>query len=214
MKYFTDSFSLNFLCSGEFLVIWGTRGSRDFQQMFFYFLNYTVSEEGKLTSIEYLPYNPGTLYIYIFLLTFKNNIRRENLLCSFTEKGWGSASVNNLPKLTGKINSRVEMWVHGGRAPQLHFCPHCVWEATERLPTAHLIYKHIPHPLDEKVLFAFIHQRLLLPLQDPLKELAMDADQLIQTGEQLFHHLLLKEQVRHHPPAVHIAHDLERADVM
>lgn len=82
------------------------------------------------------------------------------------------------------------------------------------LPTAHLIYKHIAHPLDEKVLFAFIHQGLLLPLQDPLKELAVDADQLIQTREQLLHHLLLEEQIRHHPPAVHVAHDLERADVV
>lgn len=82
------------------------------------------------------------------------------------------------------------------------------------LPLAHLVYKHIPNPPDEKVLLNFIHQRLLLPLQDPLEELAMDTDQLVQTGEQLLHHLLLEEQVRHHPPAVHVAHDLERADVV
>ncbi|KAL0619305.1 Histone demethylase UTY, partial [Plecturocebus cupreus] len=46
---------------------------------------------------------------------------------------------------------------------------------------------------------------------NPLKELAMDTDQLVQTGEQLFYHLLLKKQIRHHPPAVHITHDLESA---
>lgn len=79
---------------------------------------------------------------------------------------------------------------------------------------AHLIDKHISHSLDEKVLFAFIHHGLLLPLQDPLEELTVDTDQLVQTGEQLLHHLLLEEQVRHHPPAVHVTHDLECADVV
>lgn len=82
------------------------------------------------------------------------------------------------------------------------------------LPAAHLINKHIPYPLDKKVPFTFLYQRLLLPLQDSLKELAVDTDQFIQTREQLFHHLLLKEQICHHAPAVHITHDLERADVM
>lgn len=85
---------------------------------------------------------------------------------------------------------------------------------TQDLPAAHLTDKHIPYPLDEKVLFTFIHQRLLLPLQDSLKELAVDTDQFIQTGEQLFHHLLLKEQICHHAPAVHVTHDLQCADVM
>lgn len=82
------------------------------------------------------------------------------------------------------------------------------------LPATHLIDKHIPYPLDKEVLFTSVYQRLLLPLQDPLEELAVDADQVIQTREQLFHHLLLEEQICHHPPAVHITHDLERADVM
>lgn len=85
---------------------------------------------------------------------------------------------------------------------------------TRCLPAAHLVHEHIPNPLDEKILFTFIHQRVLLPLQDPLKELAMDTDQLIQTGEELLHHLLLKEQVGRHAPAVHVAHDLECAEVV
>lgn len=49
-----------------------------------------------------------------------------------------------------------------------------------------------------KVLLAFIHQGVLLPLEDPLEELAVDADELVQAGEELLHHLLLEEQVGHH----------------
>lgn len=94
---------------------------------------------------------------------------------------------------------------------KLHFLPCLVGKS---LPAAHLIHQHISHPLDEKVLLAFIHQRLLLPLQDPLEELAMDTDQLVQAGEQLLHRLLLEEQLGHHPAAVHIAHDLQRPDVV
>lgn len=92
--------------------------------------------------------------------------------------------------------------------------PQCVREVPEIPPTAHLVHKHIPNPLDEKVLFTFIHQRVLFPLQESLEELAVDTDQLIQTGEQLLHHLLLEEQVGHHAPAVHVAHDLECAEVV
>lgn len=55
---------------------------------------------------------------------------------------------------------------------------------------------------------------LLLALQDPLEELAVDADELVQAGEEPLHHLLLEQQLGHHAAAVHVAHDLERADVV
>lgn len=42
----------------------------------------------------------------------------------------------------------------------------------------------------------------------------MDADELVQAGEELLHHLLLEEQVGHHAPAVDVAHDLEGAEVV
>lgn len=79
MKYFIDSSSFNFLCTGGFQVsevlsIWG-RGEVDTSNKhFFDLLSYTVShgidsEEEKLTFIEYLPYMLGTshiLYTYIY----------------------------------------------------------------------------------------------------------------------------------------------------
>lgn len=89
----------------------------------------------------------------------------------------------------------------------------CVLSAWGPAP-AHLLHKHVPDPLDEKVLLAFIHQGVLLPLEDPLEELAVDADELVQAGEELLHHLLLEEQVGHHAPAVDVAHDLEGAEVV
>lgn len=79
---------------------------------------------------------------------------------------------------------------------------------------AHLGDEHVSYPPDQEVPFTLVHQRLLLPLQDPLEELAVDTDQFIQTGKQPVHHLLLKEQLCHHAPAVHVAHDLQRADVV
>lgn len=89
----------------------------------------------------------------------------------------------------------------------------CVLSARGPAP-AHLLHKHVPDPLDEKVLLTFIHQGVLLPLEDPLEELAVDADELVQAGEELLHHLLLEEQVGHHAPAVDVAHDLEGAEVV
>lgn len=91
----------------------------------------------------------------------------------------------------------------------------CVRQRSARGPApAHLLHKHVSDPLDEKVLLAFIHQGVLLPLEDPLEELAVDADELVQAGEELLHHLLLEEQVGHHAPAVDVAHDLEGAEVV
>ena len=79
---------------------------------------------------------------------------------------------------------------------------------------AHLLHQHIPDPPDEKVLLALIHQGVLLPLEDALEELAVDANELVQTGEQLLHHLLLEEQVGHHAPTVDVTHDLKGAEVV
>lgn len=79
---------------------------------------------------------------------------------------------------------------------------------------AHLLHQHVPDPPDEKVLLALIHQGVLLPLEDALEELAVDANELVQTGEQLLHHLLLEEQVGHHAPTVDVTHDLKGAEVV
>ena len=108
----------------------------------------------------------------------------------------------------------VYMCVCDREVPRALLCL-CVCVLSARGPApAHLLHKHVPDPLDEKVLLTFIHQGVLLPLEDPLEELAVDADELVQAGEELLHHLLLEEQVGHHAPAVDVAHDLEGAEVV
>lgn len=66
-----------------------------------------------------------------------------------------------------------------------------VLSEVQAFSSTYLIHQDVTYPLDNKVLFTFVCQRLLLPFQNPLEEVTVDMQQVFQAGKDLVHNLLI-----------------------